>query len=154
MKRKLFTSLGLALVFSMVLSTSAFAWVYKPNQTVTAYSLPTKKSDGTTTRTASGKIPAYGMVAVHPKVQGTHSNPIVPFGTMVLTEYYVEHPEYGPADYFTVEDIGDVNYSNSEYWIDVWYGFCTTCSRTDSTWDWFDEALYFGRQTWDLEFNL
>lgn len=101
------------------------AKVSKSNQDVTAY------VDGN--RTASGENPRVGYCAVHPSKRGEHKNPIIPFGTVLNITKIVDpytgekwdmlyHPYYDEINALQVQDIGDVNYNFSTYWIDIWYG--------------------------------
>lgn len=100
-------------------------------QNATAYlSLPGKK-------TASGKTPAIGMVAVHPNkyspdvATAVKSGPIIPFGTVLTIQStsslkYVTMPATGTKQWtqFTVEDIGQTNRQQgySTWWIDIYFG--------------------------------
>lgn len=111
--------------------------------TATAYSEPKYKSDGTLTRTHSEKIPAWGMVAIHDNERSER-----PFGTTItITNTSIKHELYGSRTTFTIEDTGDYARNYLMGWIDVWFGFCTTCSKTDSVYDNKDRAVKFGNST-------
>lgn len=75
--------------------------------------------------TASGEIPKEGYVAVHPKVWGSHTTPIFPFGAIITTteELYLPNATDGMTA-FVVQDIGDVNNTQglTKYWFDCYVG--------------------------------
>lgn len=88
----------------------------------------TKDSD-----TTSEKPNEIGYVAVHPKVKGTHKDPVIPFGTYIYIDKVVTEngkgetydsvfsPE-GELTAVKVQDIGDVNYTWSTYFLDFYFG--------------------------------
>jgi hypothetical protein len=79
------------------------------NQNSTAY---------TDTQTASGNAPYVGIVAVHHDGSG---DPYIPFGTTI---YYSNSVSIQGDDYssFDVEDTGDRDFVQSDYWTDVYFG--------------------------------
>lgn len=111
--------------------------------TATAYSEPRYQPDESATRTHSGKIPAGGMVAIHESERGSR-----PLGTTIsITNTSINHEVYGSRKTFTVEDTGDYDHNYLTGWIDIWFGFCTTCSKSDSVYDNKDIAYKFGNST-------
>lgn len=93
------------------------------NQTATAYTDPSGS-----TISSSGKKYFLGSVAVHPRYPvnqgGNPLKPIIPYGTILhLSQPINIHGrEYSSVK---VIDTGDVNYrlwSQSPYWIDVFFG--------------------------------
>lgn len=128
MKKTIFRMVNLCILFMIILSSLSIVHagrVSRTNQDATAY------VGGSIT--ASGKTPKVGYCAVHPAKRGTHSNPIIPFGTVInITEIrdpatgkvwdMIPHPYYGEMNSLQVQDIGDVNYRFSTHWIDIWYG--------------------------------
>ncbi|GIN41538.1 hypothetical protein M3589_24050 [Heyndrickxia oleronia] len=112
------------------------------NQHVTAYSLPQYLPNGQPRRTHSGKIPQWGYAAVHPVRGGT--SPVIPFGSAVVFDTPVLHPLYGSRSSFQIEDTGDYGYNWSYNFVDIWFGFCTTCNDKDAFKDNYDYALNWG----------
>ncbi|WP_277679425.1 hypothetical protein [Gracilibacillus dipsosauri] len=110
------------------------------NAKTTAYSLPQRDSNGGLTRTHSGKIPAWGMVAMQYRA--------LPFGTSIYTNTPISHPVYGSRSSFKVEDSGPGVYGTQ---LDIWYGFCQSCDRGGS-YDNYDLAINYGVKYIDYTF--
>ncbi|NOW05392.1 hypothetical protein [Clostridium beijerinckii] len=103
------------------------------NQNSTAY---------TDTQTASGNSPYIGIVAVHHDSSGT---PYIPFGTKI---YYSNSVSIQGDDYnsFDVEDTGDPNFVQSDYWTDIYFG--------QPTYDNEQAALNYGNNLVDYHYWL
>jgi hypothetical protein len=121
MKKKLSLLLGMMVLISTI--APVYAATYKTKQDATAYVNDSE--------TASGKSNEIGYVAVHPKTKGSHSNPIIPFGTYLYIDKVVDSDGnvfdsvYSPEGELTavrVQDIGDVNYKLSTYFVDFYFG--------------------------------
>ena len=106
------------------------------NQDVTAYTAPSGAL------TASELVPQVGYVAVH-KYNG---QPIVPFGTVLITSGSIELPSGVLRNVFQVQDLGDLDWRLSSYWIDVYFGLSTTANK--------DKARTFGLQKRDITFLI
>ncbi len=87
-----------------------------------------------------------GGVAVHPKVPGgSHLDPIIPFGTVIMLEDPKTITIQGQTlNAFTVIDTGDANwsrYGDSPYWVDFYFGVGNYWSN--------QEALKYGQRKID-----
>ncbi|MED4355027.1 hypothetical protein P9265_22405 [Schinkia azotoformans] len=113
-------------LFTSVIPASATTYNTTKPQTITAYSL-SEYVNKQLRKTASGKIPQVGFAAVKPKVKGTCcTNPVFPFGTQIVLRDPVSHWYYGELDTFKVEDMGQINWQDSElttHWLDLWWGY-------------------------------
>ena len=90
----------------------------KSNQNSTAY-LATGQN------TASGKVPAVGMCAVHHYQNG---KPYIPFHTQITYTKSVSI-QGRSRNAFTVEDTGDRHFKQSTYWTDLFFGSNTRSNR-------------------------
>ncbi|WP_373000311.1 hypothetical protein [Lutispora sp.] len=101
------------------------------DQTITAYC-----SNGTAC--ASGNMPYKGAVAVHPD-EPDSDIPLFNFGAHITLTSSVPMYGGGTRTTFTVEDIGDQDYSSYNSgdltlgWLDVWQG---TGASGSAVWNW------------------
>lgn len=93
--------------------------------------------------THSGKDARWGYVAVHYR----NGKPMRPFGTIIMPDKSVYHPLYGSRGTFYVEDTGDYGNVFDAWWIDFYFGDCSTCSKYDGTYDNYDRAVNYGTRT-------
>jgi hypothetical protein len=120
------------IVATFLSSTQASATTFRPTspQSLTAYSLSqyfkNEKGFNELRRTASGKLPEVGMVAMKPKKKGTCCDTALPFGTQIILDTPISHWYYGELSSFVVEDAGQINWQDTNlttHWLDIWFGY-------------------------------
>lgn len=117
---------------SQIIPTKAFAATVRSNQTATAYAGGGK--------TASGKTPEIGYVAVHYS-NGNPLKPVIPFGTYIYIDNInvdsVKNENFVPTSQgevhvWRVEDTGVCTSTCTTYWLDFYVGTQAEVNRFGS----------------------
>jgi len=141
MKRNIKKTINIFLLAIMLLANFTIIANAYAGQTVFTNQNTTADSKPTGARGANGTVMEVGYCAVHPTYVGQRTNPIFNFGTIMYIDAFdgvegdlIPHP-WGELGALNVQDIGDINYVKSKYWLDIYWGPSETM---------YDSAMEYG----------